>query len=101
MAHADRPRWWWWGLTALIVAWLAVLAVSAVWGVPHIERALKVRSEAALGEISADQVEVSVSQRDVTLAGVLPPGITPSSARDTVAALWGVRTVQLEQLEAA
>lgn len=87
---AQRVGW----LGALVVVPLLLAAVALVWPGQELAADLQERSTAALAAVGLSGVAVEVSGRDVALREV-PIGAT-AAAVDTVAAVPGVRSAQVE-----
>jgi outer membrane protein OmpA-like peptidoglycan-associated protein len=87
---AQRAGW----LGALLVVPLLLAAVALVWPGQRLAADLQERSTAALAAVGLPGVAVEVSGRDVALREV-PIGAT-AAAVDTVAAVPGVRSAQVE-----
>ncbi len=87
---SDRRRipaavWW------LTVAWLAVTAAAVVWAIPHEERNLTLRAQAAF---AGHGVDVEFAGRDARLSGVVATQADLDRAVATVRQVRGVRNVE-------
>lgn len=80
------PRSVWW----LTVGWLAVTVGAVLWGVPHEERNLTERAEAAL---AGQPVAVEFDGRDAAILGQVGGPADIDRAAATVRAVRGVRRV--------
>ena len=78
------------GLLSLLV----LLVLCPYCRAPAIEEDIRTRTAAALAAADFAEGQLSVSGRDVTLAGVVPSDEAREQAGKVAADVWGVRTVQ-------
>jgi len=81
-------RWLWGIIPLLVLSWVAVQAEHA-----RLERDLTARTGVALAQGGLPWAMVEFSGRDAILTGRAPEEGEPGKAADTLAAVWGVRTV--------
>jgi outer membrane protein OmpA-like peptidoglycan-associated protein len=81
-------RWLWGVIPLLVLSWVAVQAEHG-----HLERDLAARTSNALARSGMIWAMAEFNGRDAILTGRAPEESEPGKAADTLAAVWGVRTI--------